>query len=737
MKMKKIISLLMAVALTAGLSAGCGKHSDKEGEKDGNVSAKGRYVEQEIALPEGAEEAVGIINQENELKLYTQNESGYHIYSYQNETWADLGDVAWMTDARDRLGLPIEHIYLGKDGGIYGMAIPASEDVPYGQHILKDAGDGTAQDCTPGPCLEVNEEGWTELIVDMAVMGNGTMILANMDGMVQFYKDEKKVSEMPQPVPVLSDHQNVMGISDQSIAIFGKNRKSIDFYDIENLEKTKAVEVKQELEESMLVPAEDGIWYLVNSKGIQRITEQGSIVETVMDGTGVLMSMDSAYLISFLCGNDNEFYGLYSISGGGERLMCYQYDENVKAVRDETLSIYGLKENQTVSQAIYVFQSMHPEVKVDYHTAKGSEDTPASEAIRTLNAELLNKGGADVLILDGLPITSYMEKGILMDLSDLADRLSQKGVLMNVVGNAALLSEKIYAIPARVSLPVIFGEDAKADACQNPDAFHSYLEKNPTERLFGTTTHDLAGMTLFNTFYEDLMNEQGGLDEEKLAQFLDDWMKLCEIQNTGVIEEEFMSGVWNQMNTRFSSGMGLRNDPVMIEEINGLISTMVPYTLARDSAKMPESLKQYYIPQVIAGINASSKQQDLAAEFIECLFVEDVQKADNSDGFPVLKSALSYMAEYVETSEAQNLSISTGARNPETGEDVQIGAMYPVRDEVEGLIQMIEGLNVPFMMDDMVANTVLMEMENCYSKKQSVEETAKAICQKVDTYLAE
>jgi hypothetical protein len=32
MKMKKIISLLMAVALTAGLSAGCGKHSDKEGE---------------------------------------------------------------------------------------------------------------------------------------------------------------------------------------------------------------------------------------------------------------------------------------------------------------------------------------------------------------------------------------------------------------------------------------------------------------------------------------------------------------------------------------------------------------------------------------------------------------------------------------------------------------------------------------------------------------------------------
>lgn len=737
MKMKKIFSLLMAVALTAGLSAGCGKRSNEEGEKDGNNSAKGRYVEQEIALPEGAGEAVGILNQENGLILYTRNESGYHSYSYQNEAWTDSGDVAWMTDARDRLGLPIEHIYSGKDGGIYGMAIPYSEEVPYGQHILKDAGDGTAQDCTPAPCLEVNEEGWTELIVDLAVMGNGTMVIANMDGMVKFYQDDKKISEISEILPIVSDHQNVMGLSDENIAIFGKDRQSIDFYNLDNLDKENSVEVKQELEESMLVPGEAGIWYLVNSKGIQRITEQGSIVETVMDGTGVLMSMDSAYLVNFLNENDNEFYGLYDIAEGGKRLMHYRYDEDVKAVRDKTLSVYGLKENQTVSQAIYTFQNMHPEVKVDYHTASGSEKIPASEAIRTLNAELLNGSGADILILDGLPVASYMEKGILTDISDLADRLSDKGVLMNVVGNAAALSGRIYAIPARVSLPVIFGDDAKVNACQNLDAFHEYLKQNPTERLFGTTTHDLAGMTLFNTFYSELTKDQGGLDEEKLTQFLDDWMKLCEIQNTKAIEAEFGSDIWNQMHTQFSSGMGLRNDPVMIEEIDGLISAMVPYTLARDGAETPESLKQYYIPQVIAGINASSKQQKLAAEFIECLFDEDVQKGDNSDGFPVLKSALDYLAEYVDTPDAQNLSGSTSARNPETGEEVRINVVYPPKEEVNQLIQVIEGLNVPFMIDGMVADTVLMEMENCYSKKQTVEETAKAICQKVDTYLEE
>ncbi len=736
MKMKKIFSLLMAASLAAGLAAGCGKDGT-DGKKDGEVSAKGRYVEEEIPLPEGAGEALGIQNQDGHITLYARNENDYHSYIYENEGWTDSGSLPWMTDAHERLGLPIDHIYYGKDGGIYGMAIPASDDVPYGQHILKDAGDTTALDCTPAPCLEVNAEGWTDLLVDMAVLKNGTMVLVNMDGMVEFYQNDKKISEITEILPIVSDHQPVMGVSDGSIAIFGKDRQSVDFYDPENFEKTESVEVKQELEESMIVPGESGVWYLVNRKGIQRLTEQGSIVETVMDGTGVLLSMDSAYLTNFLWGNSGEFYGLYHIAEGGERLMRYRYDEDVKAVRDKSLSIYGLNENQTVSQAIYTFQNQHPEVKVDYHTAAGNEDTPVSETIRTLNAELLNGGGADILILDGLPAASYMEKGVLADLSDLAGRLSQKGVLMNFVENAASLDGKTYAVPARVSLPVVFGEDAKVNACQNPDAFHTYLEQNPGERLFGTTTHELAGMTLFHTFYEDFTEDGGGLNEEKLAQFLNDWMKLCEVQNTRGIEEEYGANIWSRMHTRFSSGMGLKNDPVMIEEIGGLISSMVPYALAREDEKTPGSLKQYYIPQVIAGINASSGQQELAAEFIECLFDESVQNGDNSDGFPVLRSALSYQADYVETPDALKLCGSSSATNPETGEEVRVEATYPTKDEVNQLIQIIEGLNVPFMVDGMVSDTVLMEMENCYSGKQTPEETAKAICQKIDTYLAE
>lgn len=739
MKMKRMIGLTMAVVLTAGLAAACGKQGSEKDGKDGGISAKGRYVEQEIILPEGVKEAVGISGQDGGLVLYARNDETYHSYIYQNEAWTDSGEVTWMTDARNRLGLQIEHIYSGEDGGVYGIAMPCTEDIPYGQHIIKDAGDGSAQDCTPAPCLEVDENGWTELFVDMAALENGTLGIAEMDGLMEFYQDGKKISEISEMVQVVSDRQSIMAVSAGKMAVFGKDGESVDFYNTDDFEKTGSIAVKQELKDSAIVPGDPGIWYVVNSKGIQRITEQGSIIETVMDGTGALMSTDSAYPERFLCGKDHEFYGLYSISGGGDKLMCYRYDGEVKAVRDETLSIYGLKENQTVSQAVYVFQSKHPEVKVDYHTAAGSEGTPGSETIRALNTELLNGSGADVLILDGLPAASYMEKGILKDLSDLSGRLAEKGVLMEVAGNTAVRDGKIYAVPARIGVPVIFGDAAKVEAFRDFGAFHAYLEQNPGERLFGTTTHDMAGMTLFNTFYSDLVTEDGGLDEEKLSQFLEDWMKLCEIEGTRAIEEKLGYGSvkWDQMYTRFYSGMGLKNIPVMIEEIGGLSRSMIPYTIARNEGRTPESLRQYYVPQVIAGINASSKQQDLAEEFIECLFEESVQKGDNGDGFPVLKDALEYMSEYVETPEAADLSVGTGAEDPETGEEVHVDAAYPPKEEVSRMIQMIEGLNVPFMVDNMVADTVLAEMENCYDGKQSAQETAKAICRKVDTYLAE
>lgn len=736
LKRKRLIGAIMIVILIAGLLSGCGQ--GKEGEEKTSFSAKGRYVEKETELPESIDQAVGIVKAGEDIVLYAwSEEKGYLKFTHQEGKWSEAEEVPWLMDAMNRLEFEIAYLYMGGDGKLYAMGYPLSDDVPYGQHILREAEGQTAEDITPEDLLEADENGMTALLTDMMVLEDGTIGVSTFDSMIEIYKDGKKITEIEGPM-INTDHQPTLAASGGTAAIFGKDGKSIDFYKVSNFEKENTVSLGQSLEDGLIAPGEEGVWYIVNSAGIHRITEKGSVVETVMEGSGGMMSMDTATLLNFCQGKQEEFYGLYRVDGQECRLMRYIFDEKAEAVQKETISIYSLKENATVSQAVYAFQSSHPGVKVEYHVGETEEGAQTTEVIRTLNAELLNGGGADVLILDGLPADAYVEKGVLKDITGLAKELTEKGVLKNIINTAVVKNKKIYAVPARVSIPVIYGDENKKKACQTLEAFHAYVNQNGDDGLFEMTTCEFTGMTLFQTFYDELA-EKGELSEEKLAEFLEDVMKLCETERTRDYEKdwEMESGMWEQMGTRFYSGDSIENDFVTITELRGLISSIGDCAEVKERGTELEVLKEYYIPATMAGINASSKQQELAEDFLRCLFEEDVQKTDNSDGFPVLESAMEAQTDYVETPEAADFSMNSYVENPVTGEEKKITAGYPSRKETEQLFELLKGLKKPFVEDRMMTSTVLEEMGKCYNGSQSPEEAAKAICQKAGTYLAE
>lgn len=736
MKRRRSISAVIVVILIVSLLSGCGQK--KEGKEGTNPTAKGRYVESETELPEGIEQALGIVKEDEGVALYAwSEEKGYLKFVYQEGKWSDAEEVPWLMDAMNRLEFDIAYLYMGGDGKLYAMGYSISDNVPYGQHILREAQGQTAEDITPEALLEVDENGMTALLTDMMVLEDGSIGVSTFDSMIEIYKAGKKIAEMEGPA-VNTDHQPALAASGSTAAVFGKDGKSIDFYQISNFEKKNTVSLNQSTEGGLIAPGEEGVWYIVNAAGIHRITEKGSIVETVMEGSGGIMSMDTAVLVNFCQGNQEEYYGLYRVDGQGSRLMRYAFDENADAVQKETLSIYSLKDNATVSQAVYAFQSNHPGVKVEYNIGAAEEGTQLTEAVRTLNAELLNGGGADVLILDGLPKEAYMEKGILKDITELAKELTEQGVLENIVNTAVVKDKKIYAVPARVNIPVIYGDENKKRACQTLEAFHEYVNQEGNGGLFEMTTCEFTGMTLFHAFYNELAGTNG-LDEEKLSVFLTDIMKLCEIERTKEYEEhlEMESGVWAQMGACFYSGDSMDGSYATITELGGLINSMGACAEVKEGKGTLEALKGYYIPAAAAGINASSKQQELAEDFLRCLFEESVQKTDNSDGFPVLESAMEAQADYVETPEAADFSMYSSMKNPVTGEEKEITAGYPNRKETEQLFEIIKELKTPFIEDSVVTAAVLEELKKCYSGGQSPEEAAKAICQKAGTYLAE
>lgn len=472
---KKILALGLILALFVTSLTGCKKEEEKKRQE-----SKGRYVEKEISLPNTSEIPAGLMWKDGKLGFVLVTEEGlFQSYTYDGKEWSEGKEETELNKEPLQQADGLMNVFLGRDGNLYRR----SGDSP-----------------------------------DMEVLRDGTKLLVNIkNSCVECFKDEKMVATIP-TVQIATPDQTLVSASDETIAVIGEDGTSVVFYDGKTFERKHTVSMEQSLEECMLEPGKDGMWYVANQQGIHRIRENGSIAETVMEGSNTYLGdAASMYLRGFVVGDSDEFYGLFS-GEEGWKLMQYVFDENAPAMAKTELSIYSLTENDTVSRAISAFRKEHPDVEIEYTWAVDRFEVVSTDEIRSLNTELLAGSGADILLLDGLSYKTYMEKGVLEDVTDVAKELEQEGVLPHVIQNTAQKDGKIYAIPARIHVPLIYGTEEEVKACESLDALQAYAEKNREKKLFGYTEFDQIGMTLFHLFYPELQEEDGSLDEEKLVK---------------------------------------------------------------------------------------------------------------------------------------------------------------------------------------------------------------------------
>lgn len=698
---KKILALGLIFALFVTTLAGCKKEEEKKRQE-----SKGRYVEKEISLPNTSEIPAGLMGKDGKLKFVVVTEEGlFQSYTYDGKGWSEAEEEADLnTDISKQETSELMNVFLGRDGKLY-------------------------------------RKPWES--PDMEVLRDGTKLLVNIENScVECFKGDEMVATIP-TVQIGTPDQTLVGANDETIAVIGEDGISVVFYDGKTFEKKHAVSMEQSLEECMLEPGRDGMWYLANHQGIHRITENGSIAETVMEGSNTYLGdAASMYLRGFVVGDSDEFYGLFS-GEEGWKLMQYVFDKNAPAMAKAELSIYSLVENDTVSRAISAFRKEHLDVEIEYTWSVERFAVVSTDEIRSLNTELLAGSGADILLLDGLSYKTYMEKGVLEDVTDVAKELEQEGVLPHVIQNTAQKDGKIYVIPARIHVPLIYGTEEEVKACESLDALQAYAEKNREKKLFGYTEFDQIGMTLFHLFYPELQEEDGSLDEEKLVKLL---KTVCQLYENGGLKEyngysEKGKFYWLELKSYFMSNQEMTapsyQEYVHMIETSGFESVRDVYYSAGNIQASIESIKNYYVPHTIAGINASSLHKKVAKEFIPYLFKEEIQKKESYEGFTVSEKVLDQMPDYVETSEAKKDILKFVGLDQNTREEYEVKMGYPSKEEIQKLVALIKNLDTPFYQEQIVTEMVLEELERLYRGKQSAEETAREICKKVDLYLAE
>ncbi|MEG1010225.1 MAG: extracellular solute-binding protein, partial [Ruthenibacterium sp.] len=424
----------------------------------------------------------------------------------------------------------------------------------------------------------------------------------------------------------------------------------------------------------------DGNYYFAGSDGIFRIASGGTLVENIMDSAAFSLGLPENYVTGLCRTASGDFLvALRTQMADGDgtmQLYRYHYDETLPAPSTDGLRIWSLADNATIRAAIVAYSKAHPEIAVHYTPVweGGDYSLNAQDALRTLNTELLSGDGPDVLILDGFDAAPYLQKGMLMDLSGAID----KAALVQNIASPYTKDDAVYLLPARFSVPVLFGDAGTVENLTTLDALQAailaaaprpdfnvsdsgYYDPVAEKDRFGLsflTPGQLMEFVLQTSM--PALVQENAVSEENLRAALSFVKAVSDHYGLGNYrEEQEFNGIASSYSN--SDAVSLGDGGVEFMQTGHALygwGTMDTTALAGNLGRYNETEKKYignnlvvqpglvqgaYLPKTLLGVSASSKKQSEALDFVKIVLGETVQDSFSGDGMPVRQSSLTKM----------------------------------------------------------------------------------------------
>lgn len=728
---KRICAIFTVVVLLLTCFTGC---SDNANETDvlkqddtKTISAKGRYMENEVELPklDDGESIITILqNAKKQFEVYTFNRGKKEYFCYRlnaDMTWEST-KPGWLNNAEQLKGNELYDVYLGEDGNYYACIVYYSPE--YRNSVIKAQDEDTVQNVDI-PYLnkqkQVNGSSYYPTIDTMAVLKNGNIVLKSGASLIVFSNggivDEIAIGA-EQSFKVVDN--NIIFMNENKVVYYNTETKSID----------QSIEYTGDGKDIKYVQKADGTLITADSGGIHRLAEGGTLWETTVDGALNSMFMPSLMITDIFVteGEQEEYYISYmDLNTEDVYFKHYVYDKNVSAVPEKQITVYSLRENSTIRQAISYFQNQNSDVKINYIVAVGEQGGVISDYIRALNTELLSGNGADVLVLDELPAASYIEKGVLADISDVISPLETSGELLTNISNNYHENGKVYQMPIRFFAPIMVGKADALSAYDSLSDIESYIQKN--KQPFTSQMSYRSLITDYLALNSELIHKKGQLQEEQLKSFLEVMKALAENTKSS---EEFEENIAENYKYGYRSFF---NGDVMavgescasaLQKLYDLSSFMIPLAAIKQRDLSYDTVGQRFIPMGMIGLNKSSNEKDMAKKFISFLYTKEIQTINLYDGFPIIRSSIQKWFD-----EEKDAIFSFGHNGK------IIHAEWPNSEERAELLNKILQINKPIEYDPALNDMIIDETLPYLKGDKDVSQAAKAIMTKVNTYLAE
>ena len=286
----------------------------------------------------------------------------------------------------------------------------------------------------------------------------------------------------------------------------------------------------------------------MDQTGLYRYAFGGNVIEQVIDGSLNSISSSNKAFNCMAMDQEGVFYiGEidYSFGLNCGRLVSYKYSADTPTVPDTELTIYSLEENSGIRQAVVMFQKKYPDIYLTLETGmSGNDGVTRTDALKTLNTEIMAGKGPDILILDGISSETYAEQGMLEDLSGI---LKEAGLLDNIESAYTKEDGSIYEMPVKFGIPMIEGNKEDVQAVTDLASLADVLTKHKDE--YGLTSENIYKLPLLYSMYPQALLEKladnnsaawmkadGTLDEEKIKEFLEQSERIYQAGKDGIEE---------------------------------------------------------------------------------------------------------------------------------------------------------------------------------------------------------
>lgn len=752
--MKRLLALVLAAVLFGGCAArqqepDIAESGDERPSERPSAAPLGRYVESAWELPplgeNGYIEQIRPAGEGFDLGV-VDNNTPYRYHSQDGKQWQEL-DTDFLASAplaSAEEGSWVTGMNWTGDGRYYLLAFD-----PQTEQMAVLCGKDGSWETLP---IDWAASG-TELLPQSIDIGaDGSLFFADgMDSTYRYAADGSYLARYPASFGTVLEGE---------IASYRDGSREVAFFDLESGEEVRRVPVDAAILSGdswpLMEAADGGGVCFVSTGGLFRLAQGGSLFEQLIDGGACSLGKPSLSAMRCASGADGSFLVQLTDRENNRYLLHYRYDPDIPTQAEKELAVVTLTEQPTLRQAAAEFQTAHPETMVSLRVLWEEDSAMTrSDALRALNTELLAGSGPDVLALDGLPLQSYIQKGVLADLGPALSPLLEDGTLLKNIAGAYLQEGKLFAVPARFTVPMLCVPLEHSDWESLPD-MAGWARENPGRRPLYNQQPKALLRLFYPACFPGFTGADGQVQEADCAEFLKSLQTLIESDGgeqfpedlsllfggqapTGLTEEqeESLNNVLAPIRMAYgrTEAFPLQGEFSQFSDLRGPYAALTA-RLGREP--LPEETAQYllplpgmggpvFTPHCILGILATGKQQELAADFLKTALSESVQGAQLQDGLAVHAAAL---AASVDT--AANWTSSMKDPEGHTLEE----ELTPVEAQLP-LIETFKSLRIPTAVDETLFGFLLEEALPFFEGGRSAEDAAKAYAERARAYLAE